>query len=449
MSDDDRYREMGRLRRSLLSDNPTLLNSIVRGGQFGGDYSMAIANRMYSRHNEAAIADANDNTTIEEHAPGVYLIRFPIVNVAAFDTDDGLVLVDAAFAPAGPALLAAVGEISDEPVHTIVLTHFHCDHAFGAWALLEAGHTPEIVATHEYLAELQADLDTWGLNSRYTNQFPADVPHDWDLAFTPTMTFRGSTNLAIGGVDLELTHARGETADQLWVWDGRSKTLVSADYYQRFLPNAGNGKRRQRHPGDWARALVAMADRRPEILLPMHGPAITDPGEIQDRLRAHADILASIETQVLAGLNAGRRPRDIVEEVALPPEHADRDDVAETYVRVRDIACMVANQYTGWWDDLPAHWAPPSYESEAIEVAGLAGGADRLIARALELVGSDPRLACQLADWAHEADPDNPSIRRATIDIYTSRIDADDTPTQEALVYLDHLAQLSEGLDDT
>ena len=158
----EQFRAVGRVRRELIMNNEGLMNAIVKGGHFGGGYSMAIANRMYSRSNQPAITDALDNTTIEEHGPGVYLIRFPIVNAAAFDTDDGLVLIDAGFAPAGPALLRACESISDKPVHTVVLSHFHCDHAFGAWSLFEAGHNPEIVTTAAFVAELQADIDTAG-----------------------------------------------------------------------------------------------------------------------------------------------------------------------------------------------------------------------------------------------------------------------------------------------
>ena len=91
--------------------------------------------------------------------------------------------------------------------------------------------------------------------------------------------------------------------------------LWSADYYQPFLPNAGNGKRRQRHLREWAGALTDMADRNPEIVLPMHGPAITDGAEAQDRLRAHASILDGVVDQVLVGLNAGLRRQEVADSV--------------------------------------------------------------------------------------------------------------------------------------
>ena len=448
MTDIESYRAMGRVRRTLVMENEGLAESIVKGGHFGGDYSMAIANRMYSRSNQAAIQDAIDKTVVEQHGDRTWLVRLPIVNVAVFETDDGLVLVDCAYAPGGPALAKAVASISDKPVHTVVMSHFHCDHAFGAWGLFEAGHTPDIVATAEFERELQADIDTWGLNVRYTNQYPADVPREWDAAFSPTHTFHGSTTLTIGGEAFELTHARGETADQLYVWAPERRTLVSADYYQRFLPNAGNGKRRQRHIRDWSRALSDMADLEPVVVLPMHGQAIVDDAECQDRLRAHSAILGGIADQVLDALNSGARRDIAVNQAQLPVEHADRDDVAEVYGTVRDIANMVANEYTGWWDDIPSHWAPASLEAEAAELARLAGGPIRLIERAKELMSSDLPLACQLADWAHLAAPESAEIRRTAVEIYIARIEHESTPTQEALVYLDHLAELTAGIAD-
>ena len=45
-------------------------------------------------------------------------------------------------------------------------------------------------------------------------------------------------------------------------------------------------------------------------------------------------------------------------------------------------------------------------------------------------------------DWAYFADPDNATVRQIASAIYIARIEAESTPTQEALVYLDHLAEL-------
>ena len=257
----------------------------------------------------------------------------------------------------------------------------------------------------------------------------------------PTQTFHHQTTLRIGGEDFVLTHARGETEDQIWVAVPGRKMVASADYFQSFLPNAGNGKRRQRYPVEWAQALRDMAAQQPQLLLPAHGAAIANPAEIQDRLPAQARMLESIAQQVIAGLNSGLRKDQVFERVALPADLAGRHDARELYVSARDIGRMVAAQYTGWWDDIPSHWRPAPLASEAAELAALAGGADKLIARALAIAPANPPLAAQLADWAWLADGDSLPVVQGALQVYAQRV-AQPLPTQEALVYAEHMVRL-------
>jgi alkyl sulfatase BDS1-like metallo-beta-lactamase superfamily hydrolase len=52
----------------------------------------------------------------------------------------------------------------------------------------------------------------------------------------------------------------------------------------------------------------------------------------------------------------------------------------------------------------------------------MAGGATRLIERAEALAAAgDHALACQLAEWARQAAPDDDGIRRARAAIYRAR----------------------------
>lgn len=382
--------------RDLMRDYPALLQAITRGGGFGAEFSQPIANHMYSRTDAAALADARAKLTVEQQGARTWLLRFPFVNVAVFETDAGLVLVDSGYAPAGPALRDALRKLSAKPVHTIILTHMHADHAWGAWALLESGPggaRPRIVTTDLYAQQLDYDMKSFGLIARNNQQGLADVPRKMGDAILPTLTFHGRIALPIGGETFVLTHARGETEDQLWVSVPSRKVVVSADYYQDFLPNAGNGKRRQRYPDQWAKALRDMAALKPERLLPMHGAALSDAADIGDRLLAHADILDSITAQVIDSLNAGLRRDQAVDRVTLAPALVRRGDTREDYVSVKDIARMVAKQYGGWWDDLPAHWNPAPAADQAREVAALAGGAQQLVRRAKALLATSPALA--------------------------------------------------------
>lgn len=433
-------------RANVYKSNPELVKSIMLGGGFGTELSFAIANHMYSRTNAGAIADARAKLKIEELAPRTWLLRFPIVNVVVFETDEGLVLVDSGYAPAGPALVDALKKISSKPVHTVVFTHFHADHAFGAWALLAAGMKPQIVTEERFIQQMEEDMRTHGVIARNNQQPLADVPRTWDDAVKPTMTFHGKTTLKIGGEDFVLNHARGETEDQIWVSVPGRQIVATADYFQGFLPNAGNGKRRQRYPEEWAQALLDMAALKPKLLLPAHGPAITNAPEIADRLTAQAAMLNSISQQVVDGLNAGIRRDLVIDSIVLPPELAQRSDARPLYVTAKNIGRMAVQEHSGWWDDIPSHWDPAPLATEARELATLAGGSQKLIARALALVDSNPLLASHLADWAWLADEQNETVVQGALKVYARRV-SQPLPTQEALVYAEHMARLQLTLD--
>ena len=288
-------------------------------------------------------------------------------------------------------------------------------------------------------------LRSHGLTARYNQQ--KTMPHSWDEAIRPTLTFSGKTTLTVGGESFTLTHARGETEDQLWVSVPSRRIVVSADYYQGFMPNAGNGRRRQRYVEDWAQALRQMAALNPQRVLTMHGPALVGEPQVQDKLVAHAMLLESIAEQTVRGLNAGLRPDQAVERVEVTPELARRDDLKPDYVSGRDIARMVAKQYGGWWDDVPSHWNPAPLAAQARAIAALAGGARPLIERAKAISRDDPAVAASLADWAWLAAPDDALVLQGALDVYGARI-RDDTTTQEALVYLEHMIRLKLRLGE-
>ena len=74
-------------RAAVYQENPFLRKAVGRVQGFGNAMSIAVANRMYSRTDTAALADAKNLATIEKHGDGVWLVRFPWVNVAVFETE--------------------------------------------------------------------------------------------------------------------------------------------------------------------------------------------------------------------------------------------------------------------------------------------------------------------------------------------------------------------------
>jgi alkyl sulfatase BDS1-like metallo-beta-lactamase superfamily hydrolase len=431
-------------RRLIFVEHPSLAAAIMKGGAFGGKYSTAIAQDMFT-HTGKGVEDAKALTEIQEVAPRTWFIRLPIVNAILFETDEGLVLVDTGMGVGGPAILDAMRKVSTKHLHTIIYTHGHVDHSYGTWALIEAGEHPEIIAQENIIDRFNRYIRLRGSLARYMSQPVDSLPKTKDDIVWPTRTFRDTLELTIGGEKFVLKHRRGETDDHLYVWVPGRKLIVSGDFYQGFLPNAGNGKRVQRYPEEWAAALREMAELKPEILLPCHGEAVVGRAVIQEDLLVLAETLHYIVDHTLAGLNAGMRKDQIYESLQLPPRLANHPTMKVQYVTAKDISKMVIKQYTGWWDDIPSHWSPAPLEVEAREIVSLAGGVQKVIARARELVPTDIKLACHLTDWTFLAYPRDPDVQALVIDVYERRVLDKESNTQEMVNYVDAMAQARQA----
>jgi len=431
-------------RMMVLAENPGLIARVAEGGSFGGEFSLAAAQNMFGRV-EAAIDDVKDKTEVIEVGPRSYLIRMPIVNAVFFETNEGIVLVDTGMAPAGPAILEAIRSVSDQPIHTIIYTHGHVDHAYGTWAIMDAGETPDIIAHDLLKPRFERYIRLRGSLAKYMSQPEDQLPaSEADLVW-PTRYFSDRLELEIGGEIFVLQHHKGETDDQLYVWVPGRKALASADYYQGFLPNAGNGKRYQRHVEDWAVAMRDMAALQPDILLPAHGAAISDTATIVENFTVLADALQYIVEVTIEGLNAGKRKDLIYGAIELPEHLARHPTLNVQYVSVSDISKMVIKKYTGWWDDIPSHWTPASMEDQGEMIIELAGGNIAAITEyARGLIVDNIRLASHLTDWLFYARPDDPDIQQLVFDVYKTRILDPDTNNMEMLTYLDQMTAARE-----
>mgnify|MGYP001812382261 FL=1 len=431
-------------RMMVLAENPELIARVAEGGSFGGEFSLAAAQNMFGRV-DSAIEDVKDKSEVIEVGPRSYLIRMPIVNAAFFETDEGIVLVDTGMAPAGPAILDAIRSVSEQPIHTIIYTHGHVDHAYGTWAIMEAGETPEIIAHDLLKPRFERYIRLRGSLAKYMSQPEDQLPASESDLVWPTRYFSDRLELEIGGETFVLQHHKGETDDQLYVWVPGRKALASADYYQGFLPNAGNGKRYQRHVEDWAVAMREMAALQPEILLPAHGAPISDTATIVDNFTVLADTLQYIVDVTIEGLNAGKRKDLIYGAIELPEHLAQHPTMNVQYVSVSDISKMVIKKYTGWWDDIPSHWTPASMEDQGEMIIELAGGHVPAITQyAREMIADNIRLASHLTDWLFYARPDDPDIQQLVFDVYKTRILDPDTNNMEMLTYLDQMTAARE-----
>ena len=430
--------------RAVVQEYPHIVQSMSSSKHdgFGGPSSRAIAHHMASRTSEEARSDARDMMDVQQIDDRTWFIVMPWVNLTVMETDEGLLLLDTGYAPAGPVLVDVLQELSDKPVNTIVFTHHHLDHAYGAWALKQAGMAPRVIASDAFLTQMGLDVQLADFaNARMNNQDPRDIPRAMAEMVAPTETFTGTKTLELGGETFVLHTARGETEDHVWIHAPERNIVVSGDFHQPFLPNAGNGKRRQRHIDEWAQALRAMAATQPDTLLPMHGPAIQGADLVQEKLNTVASAFESIVTQVTKGLNAGWSQDAIIHSVELPPELKDHPDLDPYYNTVTDLAKMVVRQYTGWWDGVPSHWQAPRSKATALAVIEAVGGLNAFLEKTQAMMSSDIAMASQFADWAYEAYPNNLQVLELGMAVYAKRI-VPGMPINEISVYLGHMAEL-------
>jgi glyoxylase-like metal-dependent hydrolase (beta-lactamase superfamily II) len=358
-----------------------------------------------------------------EIAPDVLMLA-AFVNSYAVRTPDGLVLVDPGFAHTSAVWHRAVRAWSDARVHTAVYTHGHADHAFGLRAFLEAGEQPQIVAQENCLGRFRRYALTHGWNARINQrQFSLPEPmfprhFDW-----PTVTFRERMALRLGDTEVRLEAAKGETDDAVYVWMPERRYLFTGDLVIWQAPNCGNPQKVQRYPVEWAEALEQMAGLDAEWLFPGHGLAVRGRDAVRTVLEESARYLRVIIDQVLERMNAGQTPEEIFHAVEPDAELSRRPYLAATYDHPKFIVRNLLRLWGGWWNGSAADLLPATWESQAREIAALAGGLDALVRRGREhLAAGETKLAAHVAEWATRAEPGNRAAQELKRDVYAKRL---------------------------
>jgi alkyl sulfatase BDS1-like metallo-beta-lactamase superfamily hydrolase len=363
---------------------------------------------------------------VEELADGVAFVP-SFANVAALRTDEGLVLVDTGSAPLAAHVHSTLRTWDAAPLHTAVYSHGHIDHVFGvplfAAEAAEQGWAPPRVVAHEALPRR---FDRYVLTAGYNevvNQRQFSMPGlRWPREYHyPDVTYRDALDLQVGGLDVHLTHCRGETDDHTWTWVPERKVLCSGDLFIWASPNAGNPQKVQRYPREWAAGLRAMAGIGAELLLPGHGVPIAGADRIRQALTETAELLEHLHDETVAMMNEGARLDDIVHAVRAPQHLLDRPYLRPVYDEPEFVVRNVWRLYGGWWDGDPSRLKPAPAGALAVELASLAGGAERLAERAVELADTDLRLASHLAELALQAAPTSAPVREAAALVYRRR----------------------------
>ena len=355
------------------------------------------------------------------------------------DVGDGLMCFDASGPGSGQGVVEAIRTWSNKPITTLVYTHGHADHVGGSVAFKKDAEArgekrPHVIA-HENVAkrlDRYEETNLWNvaINKRQFGGIRSDMSVEITegaerflsrSTLFPDETFTDQLTLNAGGTTIELHHARGETDDHLWAWLPEKKWIFTGDFIIWNYPNAGNPQKVQRYALEWAQALRKMIAQGPELLVPAHGLPIEGKERIARVLDDIASSLESLVTEVVAMMNAGETLDTIIHKVKVPSEVLEKPYLRPLYDEPEFVVRNIWRLNGGWWDGVASHLKPAPNADLGAEVASLAGGPDVLMRRAMELLDSDIRLACHLADLAGWAAPDDPAIHADREAVYEQR----------------------------
>ena len=142
--------------------------------------------------------------------------------------------------------------------------------------------------------------------------------------------------------------------------------------------------------------------------LPAHTSAVTGAGKVREILTYRVRAIRYIYEQTIKCINEGRSVEEAVRAIKLPEELARIKQLEEGYGSVDWSVRGIYQGETGWYDGRGTNLnpLPPGYRAR--ELVAPSGGADKILARAIDLQKKgEHQIVCELCDVVLEANSDD------------------------------------------
>jgi glyoxylase-like metal-dependent hydrolase (beta-lactamase superfamily II) len=218
-------------------------------------------------------------------------------NAGFVATENGVLVFDALGTPAlARAMLAAIAEVTDQPVRRVILSHYHADHVYGLQVLQSAG--AQIWARSEGRIYLASDLARERLAERRETLAPWIDERTEVLAADLWMDLPAGQvrSFEMGGMRFSMISAgHAHAPDDLMLFVESPAVLFAGDlYFNGRLPFVVDGNTQ-----GWLAAIKAMRTLGARCIVPGHGAMSCD---IDADLATTADYLGFLRTRMGAAV---------------------------------------------------------------------------------------------------------------------------------------------------
>jgi len=382
----------------------------------------------------------NGNHGLFQVAEGIYQVRgYDVSNMTWIRGKTGWIVVDplTSIETATAAAALARRHLGNDPVTAVIFTHSHFDHFAGARAVLPREGSPpaRVVAPLRFTEEATSEniLAGAAMGRRATYQFGSNLPYgprgyvDTGLGKQPITATSSLTmptddirqtpqELTLDGVRFVFQYTPdSEAPAELAFYLPDSKAYCGAEIANRTMHNLYTLRgAKVRDALKWSGYLDDAVQRFPdmEIVFTSH----TWPTFGRERslayLKGQRDTYRYIHDQTLRLANQGFTPREIAEQLELPPQLARNFANRGYYGTLRHNSKAVYQFYFGWYDGNPANLDPLPPVELGKQYVDAMGGVDGVMEKARSsFERGEYRWTATLLDHLVFAAPDHAEAR--------------------------------------
>ena len=429
-------------RRGLVASDPQMQVRTAAGRVFAhsdfafvsGDAPPSVNPSLWRQ------AQLNAQHGLFQVADGIYQVRgYDVSNMTWIRGASGWIVVDplTSVESATAAVALAREHLGDAPVVALIFTHSHVDHFGGVRALLPAdgAGNVRIVAPARFVEEVTSEnvLAGTAMGRRAAFQFGTNLlegPRGYvdtglgkrplagttSIAIPTDLVDRTPQELTLDGVDFVFTYTpESEAPAELTFYLPAHKAWCGAEIVTRNMHNlytlrGAKVRDALRWSGYIDDALARFSEA--EIVFMSHHWPVFGRERVQAFLKGQRDTYKFIHDQTLRLANQGATPREIAEQLELPPQLAQQFANRGYYGTLRHNSKAVYQFYFGWYDGNPASLDPlPPAELGAKYVAAIGGAAALKQQARAAIDAGDYRWAVTLLDHLVFAAPDDAEAR--------------------------------------